>query len=67
MAIRKPKAIPKDTKTEASIKKNAIQMIDREHWLQESAYYLAEARGFISGHEQNDWQTAEEKYHTCFA
>ena len=36
--------------------------ITRKEWIAEAAYYLAEARDFVTGYEQEDWNTAEQKY-----
>jgi len=36
--------------------------IVRNEWIAEAAYYLAEARNFVTGYEQEDWNTAEQKY-----
>lgn len=36
--------------------------IERELWIEESAYFLAESRGFISGFERDDWETATKHY-----
>jgi hypothetical protein len=36
--------------------------IVREEWIAEAAYHLSEARGFVTGYEQEDWNTAEQKY-----
>lgn len=36
-----------------------ISLKHRQQMIQEAAYYLAERRGFISGHEMEDWLTAE--------
>ena len=36
-----------------------ISPMHRQQMIQEAAYYLAERRGFISGHEMEDWLTAE--------
>ena len=36
--------------------------IVRGEWVAEAAYYLAEARNFVTGYEQEDWNTAEQKY-----
>jgi hypothetical protein len=49
---------------QADIKKTSIlsDSSEREQWLEESAYFMAEARGFIPGFEQNDWDMAEKKY-----
>ncbi len=35
---------------------------ERELWIQEAAYFMAEARGFIPGCDKEDWNSAEKKY-----
>jgi hypothetical protein len=35
---------------------------NRQSWIEESAYFIAEARGFIPGYEKEDWNKAEKKY-----
>jgi hypothetical protein len=46
-------------------KKGATRLVhgetpsDRETCISTKAYYMAEARGFKPGHEQNDWLAAE--------
>ncbi len=39
-----------------------INTIARNEWIAEAASYLAEARNFVAGYEQEDWNTAERKY-----
>lgn len=36
--------------------------INRQAWIYEAAYYLAEKRGFVPGFESADWQQAETSY-----
>jgi len=36
--------------------------VARKAWLEEAAYYKAEARDFEPGHEQEDWLVAEKEY-----
>jgi hypothetical protein len=35
---------------------------ERDIWIQEATFFMAEARGFIPGYEDKDWGLAEEKY-----
>ncbi len=35
---------------------------ERKQWIEESAYFISEARGFIPGYEQNDWDMAIKEY-----
>jgi hypothetical protein len=37
-----------------------VLMEDRHHRIQVAAYFLAERRGFASGHELDDWLEAED-------
>ncbi|MDD5412390.1 MAG: DUF2934 domain-containing protein [Methylobacter sp.] len=39
-----------------------VKAINRHRWISEAAYYRAEARGFESGKELNDWLEAEIEY-----
>lgn len=34
----------------------------RQLWVEVSAYFMSEARGFNPGHEQEDWTLAEQAY-----
>lgn len=36
----------------------------RQLWIEEAAYFMAKARGFAPGFEQEDWNIAEKKYAT---
>lgn len=58
-------------KNSVSMKQQQLEMDDkhgisdnsgRELWIKESAYFMAQSRGFIPGFEQEDWNTAEKKY-----
>jgi hypothetical protein len=42
--------------------KQQIDNISRQQWISDAAYYKAEARGFIPGHEHTDWLEAEHGY-----
>lgn len=57
-------------------KKSAVSMkeqriipdnLEREQWIEESAYFMSEARGFTPGYEQDDWNAAEKKYDNSMA
>ncbi|CAE6723912.1 DUF2934 domain-containing protein [Candidatus Nitrotoga fabula] len=59
---------PTRTKRKAAINPTGISSFDpdlqsnNEKWrsrIAESAYYMAEARGFLPGHELDDWLAAE--------
>lgn len=39
----------------------------RVDWIKESAYFMAESRGFAPGYEQQDWNMAEREYAHCVA
>lgn len=39
------------------------QQLNRQTWISEAAYYLAEKRGFIPGQESTDWLQAEISYY----
>ena len=41
---------------------NEISLMDQEAKISELAYFKAEARGFETGHELNDWLAAEQDY-----
>lgn len=47
------------SKKESSISIKELSGEDRRCLVAESAYYKAEARGFESGHELEDWLAAE--------
>lgn len=66
----------KSKKSAVSVKQQQAEMkgeqimpdiSERDQWIEESAYYIAEARGFIPGYEQDDWKMAEKKYSNCVA
>ncbi len=65
---KKPKSPIKGSirqKLEPSLSKPLKQQIDsisRQQWISDAAYYKAEARGFIPGHEHTDWLAAEQDY-----
>jgi len=42
----------------AKDKQELTDSIERELWIEESAYFMAESRGFILGFEREDWETA---------
>lgn len=42
----------------AKDKQELTDSIERELWIEESAYFMAESRGFIPGFEREDWETA---------
>ena len=39
------------------------QQLNRQTWISEAAYYLAEKRGVVPGQESTDWQQAEISYY----
>lgn len=39
-----------------------IENISRQHWISDAAYYKAQARGFFTGYEINDWLEAEQDF-----
>ena len=41
---------------------STISLLDQEAKINELAYFKAEARGFETGHELNDWLEAERDY-----
>jgi Protein of unknown function (DUF2934) len=42
--------------------KQQIDNVTKQHWISDAAYYKSEARGFIPGHETEDWLEAEQDY-----
>ena len=71
VAVKKVAVTKSDAKKDAPVdtasselqeKETTDTPIIRERWIAESAYYLAEARNFVAGYEQEDWNTAEQKY-----
>ncbi len=63
MAVSKKKNVPTEhQQITQEVELVMVDTSDRESWLEECAYYMSEARGFIPGHEQEDWSTAERKY-----
>lgn len=38
---------------------NVVPLVDRKRMVSEAAYFLAEKRGFLSGHDLDDWLQAE--------
>lgn len=72
--VRKPAPGKTDKKTKAAkpaatksvaVKTRAVKpavpapSVDREEWIRVAAYYRAERRGFVPGHELDDWVEAE--------
>ncbi len=52
-------------KQKSHLYKTLAQQIDdisREQWVSDAAYYKAEARGFVPGHEVADWLAAEQEF-----
>lgn len=52
-------------KLKPSLSKTLKQQIDplnRQQWISDAAYYKAEARGVVPGHEAADWLAAEQDY-----
>lgn len=56
--VKKTKAIP-EKQTRTRIKKNAVTPEERCHMIATAAYFRAEQRGFIDGHEMEDWICSE--------
>lgn len=55
----------KSKKTAAVESKESTHQIttkEREAWIAQQAYYLAEARGFAPGEEMADWLQAEQQF-----
>ncbi len=48
--------------TETKNKQVLVDNSERKQWIEESAYFMAEARGFIPGYEQKDWDMAIKQY-----
>lgn len=68
MAIKKTTSV--STKRKAITAEGELETsndTDREQWIKDSAYYLAESRGFTPGHEREDWNIAENKYNGSFS
>ncbi len=42
--------------------KEQTDLISREQWISDAAYFLSEARGFAPGRELDDWLAAEQNY-----
>ncbi len=38
---------------------------DRQLWIEESAYFMAESRGFAPGFEQQDWSAAAKDFESA--
>ncbi|WP_428354924.1 DUF2934 domain-containing protein [Methyloprofundus sp.] len=63
MTVSKKKPVPTEQqKITREVTLDIAGPSDRELWIEECAYYMSEARGFIPGYEQKDWSTAEQKY-----
>ncbi len=62
MATRKQSKVSKTEQIEANSKQIILDDSEREIWIQEAAFFMAEARGFVPGREDKDWGLAEEKY-----
>ncbi len=62
MASRKQSKVSKTQQIETNSEQIILDDSVREIWIQESAFFMAEARGFIPGHEDKDWGLAEKKY-----
>ncbi|MCK5829877.1 MAG: DUF2934 domain-containing protein [Methylococcales bacterium] len=68
MAIRKEKTTLIKKQVEKEVKHDIVEGgAEREHWIEESAYYKAQARGFSPGNERQDWHLAEQEYDQCAA
>ena len=67
--VRKSAAKPAATKDKTAVRKKAAEdhpqgaQLPAEHavleWIRLAAYYRAERRGFVNGHELEDWLAAE--------
>lgn len=66
MAISKKKQVSKKQELETTNVAEIMNDFDRVHWVKEAAYYMAEARGFVTGYERDDWEMAEEDFDNCF-
>jgi Protein of unknown function (DUF2934) len=50
-------------KARQTMLRRLAQQLNRQTWISEAAYYLAEKRGLIPGQESIDWQQAEISYY----
>ena len=57
----KTKAKAKAKKTTTKKTKAVISAEEKYQMIQQTAYYFAEARGFVPGHETSDWIQAEQQ------
>ncbi|MCF6204755.1 MAG: DUF2934 domain-containing protein [Methylococcaceae bacterium] len=62
MAIKKQSKVSKAQQFETTNEKIILDKSERDIWIQEAAFFMAEARGFIPGYEDKDWELAEKKY-----
>lgn len=63
-AVKKQQPEVPDKPSEKTKKLGMLDIEDRNNWIEESAYFMAENRGFIPGLEKKDWEAAEKKYDT---
>jgi hypothetical protein len=62
MAISKQNAVSKKRKIEMNDQQEILDSSERKLWIEEAAYFMAEARGFSPGYEEKDWALAEKNY-----
>jgi hypothetical protein len=62
MAIGNKTSVSTKKQAKAADKPEIPNNAEREQWIKESAYFMAESRGFIAGHEQEDWNIAANQY-----
>jgi hypothetical protein len=65
MAISKKKSDSVSQKAKIEDKSESLNDSNRNRWIKEAAYYMAETRGFIPGYEKRDWGLAEKEYARC--
>jgi len=68
-AVTEPAAKPAPAKRKAAVRKKDVEVLpramrpsagdDREERVRVAAYFRAERRGFVRGHETEDWLAAE--------
>ena len=62
MAIKKQSTVSKKQQIDTNSEQIIVDHSERKIWIQEAAFFMAEARGFIPGYEDKDWGLAEKKY-----
>ncbi len=67
MATSKQNEDSKKQKIETNDQQETLDSSERKLWIEEAAYFMAEARGFVPGHKEKDWALAENNFENLAA